>query len=909
MSNRKNLFIACFVLITLLLAPFVSADLYIRPAKQGIIRLELYPFIPATVTRSFEVKNLYNFTISISTRPTDNFADIVQIPEQNFTLQPNESKIVQYTITVKEADNYSGGIVISASSQGKPSNIAYQSDLTIVATKHNIMPEIFLGIIVLAILVPIFYLAYKKNIFRKVKVGKRYLSLIFLIIFSLTLISSVQAAKVAMIVKSASSLSEMHEKKIYLTLERMGYTITLVDQYTSIDYKNYDLIVVAGRPSSTERLDSFVENLPVNEIPTVAIDYYYVDKWGWVRPEGRSILYSSQPQSVYIKEEHPLTEGFSLNQKVFVHTISGKTTFDLIKRYTNLTFVATANNLGTEGTLAYGLPNTPLTSDRSISNHSAVVFFGASYPYYWTDDAVQLFENSVNWLANLDFNPPTKPVLTAPASSRTGSITWEWTASNHSSGIKNYQFQVSNDSDFNTTLISINTSSLNYSATILNDGETYYARVRALNYLQAYSEWSDTKGTVVDLSDIFVTINSPTTNTSVKVGDSIFVNATVQATRSITSCAASIADQTTNLTYDSNTTFCSGSITIPSISSGLTDLTVSATNYLGTTNSSNVLIDVQSAPAQTSSGTTGGGGGSSWSSTYLPALGIDANNLEVYENTDSTFTVKVRNIGTTLIHGVKVLLTETDLKYEVEPTLVDMDLGKIQNYKVTLHVPDNSTGKYEITIKAIGYETYKVKKVTLTVLPKILVPLLQAVSIELPTFYENESTSTNITIQNMGNLTATATASISLPEGWTVESSSQSLEIKPGEQQKFSFIVTPSNVSGEIKFDVKYLADGQEKYLSESTSTTVNSRPEPEEKKSQSITGMIVAALVLPEVYIPSAATIILLSIFLFRKNLINLKGISKSFFGHKENVLATPKRRINPSSSYSRWERRYAKR
>jgi hypothetical protein len=908
MSNRKNLSIVSFIVISLFLVSCVSADLYVKPAKQGIIRLELYPFFPATLARSFELKNLYNFTIDIGVKPTDNFLNLLEVPVQNFSLAPNESRMVQYTISVKEPGNYFGGLIISANAPGKTSNVVYQSDLTIIVTKHNIILEIFLGIIVLAILVPIVYLAYKKKMFKKIKIKKRYLTLIFVIAFGFLFLSTVQAAKVAMIVQSSTSLSDMHEKKIYQTLQNMKYTVTLVDKYTQINYNNYDLIVVAGRPAS-EGLDSFVANLPVNEIPTVAVDYYYPDKWGWVEPDGRSTLISSQPQSVYIKEQHPLTEGFALNQKVYVHLIQGKTIVDLIKGSTNLTFVATANTKGTQGAIAYALPNTPLTNGKSVGNHAAVVFFGVTYPYYWTDDTVQLFENAVNWLANLDFNPPTTPVLTAPASSRTTTVKWQWTASNHSSGIKNYQFQISNSPKFNTTLVDITTSALNYTANNLIDGKTYYARVRALNYLEVYSEWSNTTKTIVDLSDIFVAINSPTTNTSVKVGDSIFVNATVQATRSITSCAASIADQTTNLTYDSNTTFCSGNFIISNVSSGLTNLTVSAANYLGTTNSSNVLIDIQSAPAQTSSGTTGGGG-SDWSSSYLPALWLDANDIKAYENTVSTFTVKVRNVGTIAVHDVKVLLTGTDLTYDVEPNLIDLSSGSSQEYKITLQIPDNSAGKYEITIKAIGYETYKAKKITLTVLPKILIPVLQAVSIELPTFYENESTSTNITIQNMGNLTTIATTYLTLPDNWTAENSSQSLEIKPGEQQKFSFIVTPSNVSGEIKFDVKYLADGQEKYLSESTSTTVNSRSEPEEEQPQPITGMIISTLLLPQVYVPSTAGVVLLVIFLFRKNILKTKGISKIFFSHRESVLATtPKRKINPASSYSRWERRYAKR
>jgi hypothetical protein len=898
MLNRKNLSIACLIIISLFLAPFVRADIYIKPAKLGVMRLELYPLVPATLTRTFEVKNLYNYTIQVNIKPSNNFVDILQIPEGNFTLQPNESKTVQYTVTVKEAGTYEGGAIISASSLVRPSNIAYQNDLKIIVTKHNIIPEIFLGVIVLAILVPIVYLAYKKKIF-KIKIKKKHLTLLSLIAFSFLLVSSAQAAKVAMIVKSSASLSDIHEKKVYTTLENMNYAITLVDKYTSINYNNYDLIVVAGRPTSADRLDDFVANLPVNDIPTIAIDYYYVDKWGWVEPQGKSTLYSNQPQSVYIKEENPLTDGYSLNQKVYVHTIQGKTTFDLVKGYTNLTFVATANKQGTQGTIAYGLPNTGLTNNRSVSNHSAVIFFGVTYTYYWTDDTVQLFKNSVDWLLNLDFNPPTTPALTAPPSSRTANVRWDWTVSNHSSGIKNYQFQLSDSPDFNTTSIDTTTSSLYYTVNNLQDEKTYYARVRALNYLQSYSEWSNTAKTIIDLSDIIVKVISPEPNTTVKAGDSIFVNATVQATREITSCFATIENQLSSLTYDPNTTICSGTIIAPNVASGLRNLTVSATNYLGTTNSTDILINVEALPAPAQSSSSGG----SWGYTSAPIIDIDANDVEVYENSESTFTIKVKNGGTDFLHAVKVSLQGTDLKYDVQPNMVDLDLGKSQEFKITLHVPDNSTGQREITIKALSYETARTKKITLTILPKLLISVLQAVSIELPTFYEGEVSTINITIQNTGNLTTTATTSISLPENWSAVSVLETSEINPGEQVKFSFVVIPSNVSGPIKFDVSYLVNGQEKKFSESTSTTVSSKPFAEE----SITGMLISALLLPQVFVPLAVAVILLLAFLFRKEIPKPKGLSQ-LFGIKENALVAPRRKIKPTSNYLRWERKYAK-
>jgi len=893
MLNRKNISIACFIIFSLFLVCSVSADLYIKPAKLGAYRLEVYPFFPATLEKNFEVKNLYNYTIEISLRPTENLTDIIEISEANFTLQPNESKIIDYTVSVKESGVYSGGIIIAANALGRFSNIAYQNEITLVVTKHNVMPEIFLGITVLAIAVPIIYLAYKKKVFKKIKPNKRYLTLTLMIIFSLIFISSVQAANVAMVVKSSTSLSDLHEKKIYNTLQQMMHTITLVDQYNQVDYHNYDLIVVAGRPSSDAALDNFVAYLPVNEIPTIAIDYHYIDDWGWVKPGGRSTLVSSQPQNVYIAEEHPLTEGFSLDEKVFVHVIQGKTTLDLVKEYTNLTFAATANKIGNQGTIAYGLPNTQLTDGKSVGSHSAVVFFGVTYTQYWTDEAVQLFKNAVDWLLNLDFNPPTTPVLTAPASSRTTSVKWQWTASNHISGVKNYQFQVSESTNFTTTLVNTNTPYLTYTVNGLTDGKTYYARVRAMNYLGVYSDWSNTVKTVVDLSDIFIQVNSPTPNTTVNVGDSIFVNATVQATRNISYCSALIGNYSVNLTYDKNKGICLGNIVVPSSPTGWTNLTVSATNSVGGTNSTNVRINVQSSSVQLVQAPSGGGGAYS----AFPILILEASDVQLYEDTMSSFTVKARNGGNTVLHGVKISISGLNFDYSIEPSsLIDLDVVTSQEYTITLKIPDKSVSEQEITIKALSFEMTRTKKINLTVLQKILVPVLQPVSIELPIFVEGEESSVNITIENIGNLTTTATASILLPEGWTSVASSEVSEINPEEQSKFLFFVTPSNNSGSIDFDVSYLSNSEEKKFSQGTNVTVNPR--------LTITGMIVSALSAPEVYVPASAAVILILIFLFRKKIPTPKGLSR-FFGYKQNPVTAPRRRINPASSYLRWERR----
>jgi hypothetical protein len=231
---------------------------------------------------------------------------------------------------------------------------------------------------------------------------KKLIAGIFFIFVVMSLASLVHASKVALIVKNVASLNEEHEKRIKDILTEMGQQITLVDKNVNVDYTKFDLIVVAGRPllSSTQLLDSFVADIPVNNIPTIGIDSVYLDDWGWVKSNGASSLTRSDRQSVTIQEEHPLTEGFNVGQKAYVHLIPGTTTIDIVKGMHKLHTVATADKDGDLGLLAYASPNTQLYDNKIVSSHSAIVYFGVTYPLYWTSEAVSLFKNSVNWLTN-----------------------------------------------------------------------------------------------------------------------------------------------------------------------------------------------------------------------------------------------------------------------------------------------------------------------------------------------------------------------------------------------------------------------------------------------------------------------------------------------------------------------------
>lgn len=222
------------------------------------------------------------------------------------------------------------------------------------------------------------------------KIACKFLSLIlFLLIF----ISTASAFNIALVVDNANRLSNIHEKPIYNILLEEGYNVTLVDANTEVNYSTIDAIVVAGRPCRETPLDEFAASLPVNEIPTVAIDCEYPDDWGW-SVEQLSIV-SSYPQKVRILNlSHPIA--FNISEEVVtVHTEGRKRLIRIGDA--NLNKIA-EDWVCERNVIAVAEPNFTLLNGNKTK--SRIVFFGIAYPYYWTENATILFKNAVKWVIN-----------------------------------------------------------------------------------------------------------------------------------------------------------------------------------------------------------------------------------------------------------------------------------------------------------------------------------------------------------------------------------------------------------------------------------------------------------------------------------------------------------------------------
>jgi hypothetical protein len=215
--------------------------------------------------------------------------------------------------------------------------------------------------------------------------------------------SSVQAAKVALIVKDSTSLSNEFEKKINNILLSMGFDVTPIDKNSVVDYSQFELIVVAGRPGnvySYEHLDSFVANIHVNDIPTIAIDSSYIDDWDWILPTGISTLFSTAIQKIKIIDNStPITNGYKVDDVVEVHIIGGQTIVDIVKY--KLKSIASLPYNDKNSVIAIAEAGTELYDNKT--NKARIVFFGVTNPLFWTDETIQLFKNSINWvLSDID---------------------------------------------------------------------------------------------------------------------------------------------------------------------------------------------------------------------------------------------------------------------------------------------------------------------------------------------------------------------------------------------------------------------------------------------------------------------------------------------------------------------------
>jgi len=144
------------------------AELSVKPGKLGVLHMEIFPFSPAVVERSFEVGNTYNNSIDITLDISGNLTDIVKLSKNSFTLQPNEKQEIGYTVSVTKPGTYIGGVVVKVGSQYGASKLSYQADLVVFVRESSLLSNAYVIIVAAAlmivlIVVMIFYFKKKSQ--------------------------------------------------------------------------------------------------------------------------------------------------------------------------------------------------------------------------------------------------------------------------------------------------------------------------------------------------------------------------------------------------------------------------------------------------------------------------------------------------------------------------------------------------------------------------------------------------------------------------------------------------------------------------------------------------------------------------------------------------------------------------
>lgn len=161
--QNKIVFATIFFASLLLLSSSVSADIVVNPAKLGIVRLTTQPLFPTISQGTFDVGNTYNFSLNVTLQPSQNISSIVTLSETNFTLQPNETRTISYTIKPSQSGVYQGSIMARFDSGGSQATVGYQIDISIVVKQSDSYILVLVAIAVVAIIVTVSLVAMKKG--------------------------------------------------------------------------------------------------------------------------------------------------------------------------------------------------------------------------------------------------------------------------------------------------------------------------------------------------------------------------------------------------------------------------------------------------------------------------------------------------------------------------------------------------------------------------------------------------------------------------------------------------------------------------------------------------------------------------------------------------------------------------
>jgi len=144
-------------------------EVYIRPARI-VARMNVTPGEVSSYDGFLEIKNQNNFTVNVTLTSQDDLAGKVDLAEELVSLEPEESKNIDFKINIDEPGNYQGTIIVTYSAENAP-GVGLQADIIVIAAEaeneqpisgflilNNTLKYTIIGFIVLIIIISLLML-------------------------------------------------------------------------------------------------------------------------------------------------------------------------------------------------------------------------------------------------------------------------------------------------------------------------------------------------------------------------------------------------------------------------------------------------------------------------------------------------------------------------------------------------------------------------------------------------------------------------------------------------------------------------------------------------------------------------------------------------------------------------------
>jgi hypothetical protein len=142
--ENQKVFIGIALLVMLLGVGCVDAI----TGRMGNAKMILYPEVNGwtntIIDRTIYTENVNEVAINVSLRLSEGAEDFVELIDENYILQPGESKKAAFRVGIKKVGTYKGKILVffASTEQGHGPGVVLSSDITVIAKKDQDYQEL-----------------------------------------------------------------------------------------------------------------------------------------------------------------------------------------------------------------------------------------------------------------------------------------------------------------------------------------------------------------------------------------------------------------------------------------------------------------------------------------------------------------------------------------------------------------------------------------------------------------------------------------------------------------------------------------------------------------------------------------------------------------------------------------------